>query len=147
MAKTLEVFENISVLTENLIQSLVDCVYSDGYSTKEQKEFDEVDKYFKRFLDDLMPFEDNSDIREDFYGLFNSVEVIPERYRTEYEKNIEEKRYYDALGYVVNISNRRFAMLAKENRIDRASDGIPVILCIYDDELGLLVDEKTDNFL
>ena len=51
-----------------------------------------MDVHFKRLLDELLPFIDNKDIGDDFYGLFKSIEVIPEKYRTEYEKNIEEKK-------------------------------------------------------
>lgn len=147
VSKTLKAFEGVDVLTEDLIQTLVDRVYENGYSEKDKKEFDRVDVHFKRLLDELLPFIDNKDIGDDFYGLFKSIEVIPEKYRTEYEKNIEEKRYYEALGYVLSISNRRYAMLAKNNKLDKASDGMPVVLCNYDDRLGLLIEEAIDNII
>ncbi len=147
VCRTMKALRGVSTLEESLIQSLVDQVYNGGYSTGEQKEFDRVDRHFNRLLGELIPFDHNRDIGEDFYGLFKSIEVIPEKFRTEYEEAIEEKKYFEAMGYVVNVSSRRYAMLARENRIDKASDGMPVILCNYDDGLGLLIDQETDNFL
>jgi hypothetical protein len=38
-------------------------------------------------------------------------------------------------------------MLAKNNKLDKASDGMPVVLCNYDDRLGLLIEEAIDNII
>ncbi len=145
--KTLAVLEGVSLLTEEKIQSLVDRVYQNGYSDKEQKEFNRVDRHFRRLLDQLIPFDDNENIKEDFGGLFKSIEVVPDKYRVEYEQCIEEKRYYDSAGYTLNISARKYAMLCSKNKVDRTSDGMPVVLCEYDKKLGLLTGEETDNFV
>ncbi|QIB27296.1 CRISPR-associated helicase Cas3' [Caloranaerobacter azorensis] len=145
--RTLDILKNYDILSEKHIQKIVDKVYEQGYTDKELKEFKRVDKYFKSLLNDLIPFVNNENIKEDFYGLFKSREVIPNRYRDDYIRCIEEKRYFDAMGYTLNISDKKYFILQKNNKIDKTKDGMPVVLCDYNDKLGLLIDKETDNFL
>ena len=145
--KTLLILKSYQILTEKDIQKMVDIVYEDGYNEKELKEFKVIDKNFKQFLGQMIPFINNSNIEEDFYGLFKSREVVPYRYKGEYLQHVEEKQYFEAIGYTVNISTKKFSMLLQNNKIDKTSDGMPVVLCNYDHKLGLLLDEETDNFL
>lgn len=145
--KTLDILKGYEELSEKHIQKIVDKVYEQGYTDKELKEFKRVDKYFKSLLNDMIPFVNNENIKEDFYGLFKSREVIPDKYRDSYIKCIEEKRYFDAMGYTLNISDKKYFIMQKNNKIDKTKDGMSVVLCNYNDKLGLLTDEETDNFI
>lgn len=145
--KTLSVFQSAGVLTEKIIQSMVDIVYEDGYNEGELKEFKKVEKFFERFINELIPFRNNENIEEDFYSLFNSREVIPHKYREEYEELIGQKRFFDAMGYTTNISDKKYYSLKIKNQIDKASDGTAIVLCDYDEKLGLLLDKTISNFI
>jgi CRISPR-associated endonuclease/helicase Cas3 len=39
--------------------------------------------------------------QEEFYNLYQSVEVVPTQFKLEYIEKIENKRYFEAMKYVV----------------------------------------------
>jgi len=141
--ETLKVLRNMDILYEEKVQELVDKVYANGYNKKEQEKFDIVAKHFETFINNLVPFYDTPKNESDFYELFKAVEVVPIEFYTEYLQAIEEKRYFEAMQYLTQISLQRYFFLRKENRI---ADNV----CIdakYDNKLGLLLEEKEISFL
>jgi len=142
-SKTLEALQNVDILYENKVQELVDEVYANGYTKKEQEKFDTVVKHFKPFINNLVPFRDTPKNENDFYELFKSIEVIPFEFYTNYLQAVEEKKYFEAMQYLTQISQRRYFLLRKEDRI---ADNV----CVdakYDDKLGLLLEETEVSFL
>jgi len=140
-SKTLKVLQNVDVLYEDKVQELVDEVYANGYTKKEQEKFDTVVKHFKPFINNLVPFCDTPKNESDFYGLFKSVEVVPLKFYTDYLQAVEEKKYFEAMQYLTQISQQRYFLLYKEGCI---ADNI----CVdakYDDKLGLLLEEETEG--
>ena len=141
-SKTLEVLQKIDILYEDEVQGLIDEVYANGYNQKEQEEFDTVVKHFKPFVNSLVPFCDTSKSESDFYELFKSVEVVPLDFYTDYLQAIEEKRYFEAMQYLTQISQQRYFLLRKQDRI---ADNT----CVdakYDNKLGLLLEEEMEVF-
>jgi len=142
-SETLKVLQSVDILYEDKVQELVDKVYANGYNEKEQEKFDTVVRHFKTFINDLVPFCETAKNESDFYKLFKSVEVVPIEFYTDYLQVMEEKRYFEAMQYLTQISQQRYFLLRKENRI---TDNI----CVdakYDDKLGLLLEEKEISLL
>lgn len=141
----------IEVLYESKIQSLIDEVYCDGYNEKEQGEFDRAKQLFERYLQDIMPFIEDSKGRQEFNELFKSVEVVPECYEEDFWAKIEKRQYYECRAYIAQISNRQFGRLHREGQLYERKRfgnlGQWFIKVRYDDMLGLLLNKHSTNIL
>lgn len=144
--KTIKNFENIDILSEDLIQKLVDEVYGDGYDEKDQKVFDSVQKHFKSFNEQIVPFINDKNNELEFYSLFESYEVVPFKYKLDYLEEIENGRYYEAMGYVLSISIGQFKKLQKENNVEFDEETY-FVNTIYDSKKGLILDSEEDGFI
>ncbi len=148
--KTISVLNKVdgNSLSENLIQDLVDEVYENGYSGKDLEEFEMVRNTFQKFWKEIIPFIDDEKSEEKFYSLFDGIEVIPDRFRDDYLKRIEEKDFFGAMEYVTTITKGQYQRLKRDGQIDtKRVSGEKVIFTLpkYDDELGLLLDEYQSN--
>jgi len=139
--KTLELLKNVDILYESSIQILLDEVYQEGYDLESQKLFDDVTKSFEIIQNNLVAFMSDNGGKNDFYKLFDSVEVVPYKFFTEYNQLIKEKRYYEAMAYTININYKRFSIEQKKNNII-TKDNTIFIDVTYDSELGLKFDDK-----
>lgn len=93
-----------------------------------------------------MPFVEDDSGREEFSGLFKSVEVVPREYEDDFMADIQERRFYEAMAYITSISEMQFARLHKEGQLYR-HDHQWFTLVRYDPERGLLLDELGGNVL
>lgn len=143
--KTIKNFEDIDILSEDLIQKLVDKVYDRGYDEKDQKEFDNVQKHFRSFNKQIVPFINDKNNEIQFYSLFESYEVVPFKYKLDYLEEIENGNYYEAMGYVLSISIGQFKKLQKENNVEFDEETY-FVNTIYDSEKGLILDSEEDGF-
>ncbi len=141
---TLSHLKKISVLKESKIQEILDDIYGDGYSQKDQEIFDDVKNSFVKIINRLVPFFNSS--KSDFFTLFNSYEVIPIKYREDYLEKVENKKYFEAMGYCLSISKGQFNKLKNENNIEFVDNNI-FINVKYDSELGLLLSDEENNFI
>ena len=122
-------------------------MYETGYSNEQEEKYNFVINLFKRHLKDLFPFIDNQDGKHEFEGLFKSIEVIPARYQNEYLECIEEKRYYDAMSYVTQISENQFRILKGKNLIHRIGEDNHYFVDVqYDNTLGLIIDSENHPY-
>ena len=144
--RTLDTFAEVDILYESKIQDLIDTVYGDGYDTKEQETFDNARALFSQHLRNVVPFIEDSSGREEFTGLFKSVEVVPSDYESEFLEHIEAKEFYDAMAYVTSISEQQFARLHKEGQLYK-QEGQWFVRVRYDSEQGLALDELAGNLL
>jgi len=142
--KTLKLLKSVDILHESKIQEILDIIYENGYSKKNQDIFDEVKKSFNKVLYDLIPFKNSK--KTEFYKLFDSYEVIPLKYQEEYLDKIKNKEFYEAMGYCLSISNGQFHKLMNESNIQIHKNNY-FIDVPYDNELGLLLSEEEDNIL
>ena len=142
--KTLNHLKYVRVLKESKIQEILDDIYGEGYSQKDQEIFDDVKNAFGNIINRLVPFFNTS--KSDFFTLFDSYEVIPINYREDYLEKVENKEYFEAMGYCLSISKGQFNKLNNENNIEFVDNNI-FINVKYDSELGLLLSDEEDNFI
>ncbi|KYC46589.1 MAG: CRISPR-associated nuclease/helicase Cas3 [Candidatus Methanofastidiosum methylothiophilum] len=139
--KTVQSLENVDILKENIIQKLVDDIYSDGYIGKDKENFDRVHKHFESFHKHIVPFINDSESEMEFYSLFQSYEVVPFKYKFDYLDEIEEGKYYEAMSYFLSINIRQFKKLEKEDKVEL--DGKTYFVDVkYDNELGLMLEKE-----
>ena len=143
--KTVEVLKKEDILYESKIQNILDLVYAEGYDSKDQENFDSVSKHFSSAYNNLIPFINPKDSANLFNSLFDSVEVIPQKFKEEYLEKIENKEFYEAMAYTLSISKRKFFGLIQNNNIEFMDDSTFVNLK-YDSELGLLDEEESNIF-
>ncbi len=145
--KSMKVLKKTDFLDEYIIQELIDFVYENGYSEKEKKLFEDVSSSFEKLLESNVPFIDAKKNESDFYKLFNSVEIIPSRFFNDYLNEIENKRFFEAMKYILSISLPQYNFLKRKNKISKTDFGIYAEVK-YDSDEGLLIDydglEETD---
>lgn len=146
VAKTIANLENVEVLEEELIQNIVDDVYGDGYVGKDKEEFESVQKNFESFHRRIVPFINDKGSEIEFYSLFNSYEVVPLRYKLDYQKELEEKRYFEAMSYILHISTGQFKQLEKEDNVEYDMETYFVNM-VYDEKLGLRLDREESGMI
>ena len=139
--KTLESLKNVDILYESSIQELLDEVYQEGYDLKSQELFDDVTKSFEVVQNNLVAFMSDNTGKNEFYKLFDSVEVVPYQFFSEYNQLLDEKKYYESIAYTVNISYKRFVIEQKKNNII-TKDNTYFINVAYDSKLGLEFDNQ-----
>lgn len=145
--RTIEALGNVDILRESLIQGLIDRVYENGYDEEPEEKYNFIRNLFKRHLKSLHPFVDNPDGKQEFQSLFKSVEVVPDRFQDEYLQCINEKRYYDAMSFVTQISEMQFKLLYGKKLIYRiGDDGSNFVRLEYDEEYGLLMDKESNPY-
>lgn len=141
VAKSLELLGKENILRESRIQKLVDEVYSNGYQGSDLASFEMVKKTFPKFHSKIVPFINEKENQEEFYNLYQSVEVVPIQFKLEYLEEIENKRYFEAMKYIVSISVGQYKKLKHNNQIQIDSDMIFASVD-YSSELGLLLDSE-----
>lgn len=146
--RTIEALEDVDILYESKIQGLIDYVYENGYDSKQEEAYNSVKKLFLQHLKSLHPFFDNPDSKQEFDGLFKSIEVVPACFQDEYMRCMEEKRYYDAMSFITQISDRQFKMLYSKNLVNRIGDDSHYFVNVkYDKTFGLLIDSENHPYM
>ncbi len=140
--KTLEQApEDGALLTIPIAADWVRDVYQDGWTKHEGERFAQARAAFQNLLSALRPLRQLEEGREEFHGLFQSVEVLPQRLFPEYDAHRQAKRYLLANQLLVPIPLGTCHMLKKTGRLTPRSDGILLAQIVYDEELGLLPQE------
>ncbi|MDI6827931.1 MAG: CRISPR-associated helicase Cas3' [Armatimonadota bacterium] len=119
-------------------------VYSSGYLQKEQEKYDLAKEAFNRVVCNLKPLHEGSD--EEFYDLFDAVQVLPVELFQRYQKAIEEKRYLIAAQMFMSLPRSTYHRLRQDSAIQCetvAGNRILVVLRHYDPEIGLTDDQAT----
>lgn len=147
VSKTLNILDNFDILEESKIQEIIDEVYGEGYDLKDQEIFDNVHHSFNELSKNIVPFI-NYAKNNDFYNLFDSYEVVPQKFREEYLERINNNQYYEAMSYCLSISKGQFFKLKNENNIDFDEDTYTFFIDIkYDSKFGLKLSEEESNIL
>jgi len=141
VSKSLELLSKENILGESRIQKLVDEVYLNGYQGSDLASFEFVKKTFPKFHSRIVPFINEKENKEEFYNLYQSVEVVPIQFKLEYLEEIENKRYFEAMKYIVSINVGQYKKLKHNNQIQIDSDMIFASVD-YSSELGLLLDSE-----
>ena len=139
--KTLDHLKEVDLLKESIIQEILDDIYGDGYSQKDQEIFDDVKKAISNITNRLVPFINSSKL--DFYNLFDSIEVVPLKYREEYLDKLDNNEFFEAMGYCLNVTRGQFHKQKNQDNIEKVGETY-VINVKYDSELGLLLSDEED---
>jgi len=143
--KTLEVLKKEKLLKESRIQHIIDEVYGEGYDSKDKKEFEQVQKTFNDFYNNVVPFINENNEKE-FFNMFNSYEVVPQKFKLDYIEHIEKKEYFEAMAYTLTVSVGQFKKLENENNVESDYNTFFVDVC-YDSELGLILSNEESNII
>lgn len=141
VSRSLELLSKEDILSESKVQKLVDEVYLKGYQGSDLESFELVKKIFPKFHSKIVPFINERENQEEFYNLYKSVEVVPTQFKLEYLEEIENKRYFEAMKYIVSISVGQYKKLMQNSQLDFDSDTIFASVA-YSSELGLLLDSE-----
>ena len=139
VSKTIECFRDYEELNEVATSKMVERVYSDGYNSKEEKEFQNALSSFRKVISSLIPFYDSED-KDDFYDLIRSLEVIPRRFESEYLEYKGKSQHFEAMRFLTSISFGQGARLRRSDRLSKRNDGYWVADVRYD-RMGLHLDE------
>lgn len=144
--RTLSVLEQGEELTERRVNQLVELVYEGGYNAEEQKIFTIVTNSFGNIVVSLYPFDESED-KDLFYKLIRSIEIVPSRaIEDRYRQARDARQHFDAIRYLCNLTLGQKAKLEKLERIERRTDNQGdhywFVDAQYDQELGLLIDER-----
>ena len=115
--RTLGAFAEVDILYESKAQGLIDTVYGDSYDVEEQETFDNAKVFCNQHFRTIVPFVEDTSGREEFTGLFKSVEVVPSDYEDEFLRHISAKEFYEAMAYVTSISEQQFLRLHREGQL------------------------------
>ncbi len=140
---TLQVFETVvgQPIDEGAVSHWLDTVYSEEYCTEWRETFAAALKEFKAAcLDTLQAFNSERMLREQFFDMFDSVEILPECFLEEYEElfNARDMRARELL---VSISWGRRCQIANAKLLypfsDNKKHNLDVVALPYTSERGL----------
>ncbi len=116
-------------------------VYQNGWTENERKRFDTAQAAFRQIIRSLRPLHCAPEGEAEFYGLFQSVEVLPSGLYNEYETHRRNRHYLLANQLLLPVPLGTFWMLQKAGRLTKLKDGTLKTDVVYDDKLGLLPDK------
>lgn len=132
-------------LTVDMAAEWVRQVYRAGWTDEERQRFEQARTAFRSVLQALRPLHHDRKGEEEFYGLFQSAEILPRGLYEEYDEHIRNKHYLLATQLLVPISLGTFHALKNTGRITPLKDGVRMADVRYDPKLGLLPKEGEVN--
>ena len=129
-------------IDENQVNHWLDEIYSGKIAAEWESEFRKgVSEFEAACLDTLRPFSPLSHLENQFYRLFDGIEVLPEALYPEYERNLENESI-TAEEYLVPLRWGQYHLLANRGLILPGNDRIPpIVRTEYSSELGLSFDQ------
>jgi CRISPR-associated endonuclease/helicase Cas3 len=141
LARTLAVApKDGTPLTVEAAAEWVRQVYGDGWTSGERERYDQACRSFQYVLSMLKPLCRLSEGEEEFYRLFQTIQVLPIRLYDEYARHLEEKHYLLANQLLVPVPAGTFHMLKNAGLLKKQNSAF-IADIIYDEELGLLSKE------
>jgi len=143
------------LLRESIVQKLIDDVY-DPDSDKYIEDIEKAKRTTLELYESLTPIERSINEKE-FYDLFQGLEVIPIEFKDVVFKLVERRRYIEVYRYLVPISLPKYfdikskhgdVFISAQDIIERKCRKLNYLLFVelkYDNELGLLTDEREFN--
>ena len=127
------------VIDEARLQSWLNAVYTGPVLQKWQELLRQAEDNFRRyFLADLMPMRSNPGISDQFYRLFDGIEVLPISLYDAYQARKEGPAPLTAAELLVPLRWGHYHMLAQQGLILPGEQGTPPIAQTpYDPDLGL----------
>lgn len=125
-------------LTVEVAAQWVRQVYQEGWTEKERKQFEQAQTAFQFVLRALRPLHHSHEGKEEFYGLFHNVEVLPRQLFEGYNMRMRNKHYLLATQLLVPIPLGTFKRLERDEKLTLLKDGVWMVDVSYDPDLGLL---------
>ncbi len=135
---TLSVLQTVdgNPIDEDQVTRWLDQVYTEDYIQDWQSQFDAALQVFKiGCLEDLQAFHSEPALKQEFYDLFDSVEVLPDCYLAEYEALVKT-RDMRARELLVPISMRRLWII-KNAKLHYRDCDVDIVDLPYSAERGL----------
>ena len=138
LKKTLQTLIKYQNKTPFDVLKLVNEVYENGYTEEEEKIFKKTNNIFKKLLSEsTIPFYEHTSIQQDFYNLFDKIEVVPEYYKSEFISSLEKEGFLESQEYIVSLSYRKFKKYEKHSYpYEKNNFEIPVLSIEYSPSLG-----------
>jgi len=150
--------ENSGIIQEIELQKMIDYVYPD-WDEKDKEEFETTFTLLKYTVEnELKPFFYNKKSEEDFYKQFDGIKVLPSRFSGYYRDHLENNQFIKAESLKVQISEKRFYILGKNQVIDKETtifelknstkvkeQTVWTVSKKYDSDLGLQLDKDEDD--
>lgn len=149
------------VVYEEKLQRAIDKVYP-HWEEKDQEIYDDTLKLFSDFVNhDMRALDYIPQREEDFYRQFDGIKVLPSCLWEQYKTRITSYQFIKAKALLVNITHQRFMAFLSQNVIEKRritfpsdkdedtikSSNVWVINRKYSHEVGLLVDQSSDDSL
>ncbi len=118
--RSLQVLPQNDILQESQIQTLMDEVYDSDQLGPFFAIAEEKAQRLSELIDQLEP---GSELERDEVGLLDqmigAIPIVPAQFKETHELLIEEKRFFDAQDYTLNISKGRYHALKGRNQIHK----------------------------
>lgn len=106
--------DNFRIISDYEYSEMVQELYKDGYSLEDNKIFINEKKNFSEFIKKyLRPFEYDKDLFKQFEKMFDSIEVIPKKFKETCLELINSNQFYEIPYYTVSISKKKFYFFKK----------------------------------
>jgi CRISPR-associated endonuclease/helicase Cas3 len=138
------------IIIENKIQYFIDRVYEEW--DLEESNLKIMKNDFYNMMNKLMPYKEHKITEEEFESQFDSIEIVPNKYFSEYVSLINEDKFIEADMYKCQLNKSSFRNPSLRDNIRREKIKNKFVLitdCYYDETVGLVLDKKIedDNFL
>lgn len=138
-------------INEQLVTTWLNRIYEElagDYAHDWRHTYEQTATEFDDLLRTLVAFNADRDLEAAFYRAFDSIEVLPVTFESEYFTLMTDRQFVAAGELLVSISYWQYAMLANRGRLragDRKAEDplerISVVTTRYDADLGLLFDD------
>lgn len=146
LERTIAEIRGLERVNEFDILNLIESVYSEGFTERQRKVFEETRESFLRLRSSVVPMFKNTVNEDDFNSLAGFVEVVPSYYEADYLRAHKGGNYFEAIKFYLPLAYSQFFKLVKMGQIYRLKDKV-FCRAGYDRELGLLIDEFETNIL
>ena len=138
-------------IDESQINYWLDRIYDDQEIQQQWNEaYGRISQSAQLVLDNLRPFNSDTQLEQNFDAMFDNVEVLPRRFEREYLQCLSDNDFLQASQYFVGISKKKYQQLANKGLALPIADpgGNPrkcMVRLQYND-LGLSFDDTDPDF-
>lgn len=130
---------NGQAIDESHVTAMLERIYDEAITAQWMRKYHAQHARFMQALKGMKPYQSADKVLETaFYHHFDGYQVIPMVFQETYWDDIEAGRYFEAMGYFVNISRGQYHMLLNNGLLHKEEDGFVMFADVpYDEEYGL----------
>ncbi len=139
------------IIDEAQISDWLDHIYSDPQIRQGWEEaYERMEQGARFVLDQVRPFEGNTQSEQAFEEMFDNVEVVPERYANEYLRCLANDDFLEAGQYLLGISKKQYRRLERKGLVSSLTEQngqarTPMVRLPYDETTGLSFAQEEDD--